>query len=156
MVPVPSLDALAFAARLTQRRIVTTLDALQGQLFYSSYRGNTSGIARIDEYTVVAVDDVRSRVLAIDEDCLLVGDSVSQYSSSLPTSDRLQIGGADFRYPSAESLVYLAAPIAKRGEAVQHSEVTIMYLREAYVHAKQRAGAVAARDGSSTLSRDTA
>jgi tRNA threonylcarbamoyladenosine biosynthesis protein TsaB len=150
MVPVASLDALAFPARMAGRRIVTILDALQDQVFYAAYEGTVSGIERIEQYSVLDNDDAVDRVLAGNEDCLIVGDAIPRLAA-LQASARIHIGGADLRYPSAESLIHLAAPMAERGETHGQAELSVMYLREPYIHPKRRDGSTSPQAGPAGL-----
>ena len=65
MVGVSSLDLLAFAARMSDRRIVATVDARRGEVFAATYRRVHGGVQRLTEPVVASPDEVAGLVAAV-------------------------------------------------------------------------------------------
>ena len=60
-----SLDLLAFAARMSDRRIVATVDARRGEVFAATYRRVHGGVQRLTEPVVASPDEVAGLVAAV-------------------------------------------------------------------------------------------
>ncbi len=129
MVGVSSLDLIAFPARLSDRLIVSTVDARRGELFYAFYRRVHGGVTRVTEPQVDQPDDVATQLRALGEDCLVVGDGGVRYAAAFETSRGVELAREGFRYPSAGSLVELAHMQALREEFVTAREIEPLYLR---------------------------
>ncbi|HBX76105.1 MAG TPA: tRNA (adenosine(37)-N6)-threonylcarbamoyltransferase complex dimerization subunit type 1 TsaB [Acidimicrobiaceae bacterium] len=129
MIGVPSLDLLAFAARLTPRLIGAVVDARRGEVYFSTYRQVPGGIQRIDEYSVGSPEEVASRFQAMRDEVLLVGDGARRYSELFAENPKIELADPSLDYPSAISLVQLAHAQAMREEFLPLGEVEPMYLR---------------------------
>jgi tRNA threonylcarbamoyladenosine biosynthesis protein TsaB len=121
MVPVSSLDALAFPHRPTGRPVAAVVDARRGEVFYRLYLadGTPAGEAQ-----VLAPPDV-----APGDDVLLVGDGARRYAELFRAYD---VAGPDHAYPTAEVVARLAVeegrPVAATGvvpEYLRHADVRI-------------------------------
>ncbi len=100
MIGVPSLDLLAFPVRFTPRLIVTVIDARRGELFYAFYRQVPGGVTRVSEHRVGSPDDLASELLALGEECLLVGDGAIRYAEIFEGMKRIEFAGEGLAYPS--------------------------------------------------------
>ncbi|MCB0989349.1 MAG: tRNA (adenosine(37)-N6)-threonylcarbamoyltransferase complex dimerization subunit type 1 TsaB [Acidimicrobiales bacterium] len=129
MVGVSSLDLLAFAARMSDRRIVATVDARRGEVFAATYRRVHGGVQRLTEPVVASPDEVAGLVESFGEDCLLVGDGADRYSDILSRVHGVEIGREGMRFPSAAALGELAHSRAVREEFQQPREIEPIYLR---------------------------
>ncbi|HEX9733044.1 MAG TPA: tRNA (adenosine(37)-N6)-threonylcarbamoyltransferase complex dimerization subunit type 1 TsaB [Thermoanaerobaculia bacterium] len=138
MAGVSSLDLLAFPARITERVVVSAIDARRGEVYHAGYRKEGGGIRRIAEPRVGHPDELAGQLRALGEGCLMVGDGAHRYAEIFGEVDGVEIAYEGFRYPSAESLVELAVAKARRGELVPEREIMPLYLRESYVHEKKR------------------
>ncbi len=87
VIGVSSLDLLAFPVRWTHRRIVSVVDAAQGEVFYGFYRQVPGGVQRLSEHRVGSPDQLCSEILATGEDCLAVGDGALRYADRLTGAD---------------------------------------------------------------------
>lgn len=140
MVGVSSLDLLAFPARITERVIVSAIDARRGEVYHASFRKEGGGIRRVAEPRVGHPDELAGRLRSLGEGCLMVGDGAHRYAEVFGKVDGVEIAYEGFRFPSVESLVELAVAKARRGELVPEREIAPLYLRESYVHDKKRQG----------------
>jgi tRNA threonylcarbamoyladenosine biosynthesis protein TsaB len=129
MVGVSSLDLVAFPARLSERLIVSTVDARRGEVFYALYRRVHGGVTRVSEPAVDHPEDVVDQLKALGEDCLVLGDGGARYAEAFAGARGIELAREGFRYPSAASLVELAHMQALREEFVSPREIEPLYLR---------------------------
>jgi tRNA threonylcarbamoyladenosine biosynthesis protein TsaB len=129
MIGVPSLDLLAFPVRFSPRRIVATIDARRGELFYAFYRQVPGGVQRLSDHQIGTPDDLASELLASREDCLLVGDGALRYAEAFEGLTKVEVADLGLAYPSATSLVQLAHAQALREQWVQPWDLQPLYLR---------------------------
>ena len=131
MVGLSSLDLLAFALHHTDGLIATVVDARRGEVFGALYRPVPGGVQRVADPRVCAPAQLASELMAMGEDCLLVGDGAVRYADAFDDARHLQIADGAFAHPSPAALVQLAHSIAVREEFVHPSELEPLYLRKA-------------------------
>lgn len=129
MIGVPSLDLLAFPMRFSSKRIVATIDARRGEVFYAFYRQVPGGVQRLSDHQIGTPDDLASELLASREDCLLVGDGALRYSETFEGLTKVELADLGSAYPSASSLVQLAHAQALREQWVKPWDLQPLYLR---------------------------
>jgi tRNA threonylcarbamoyladenosine biosynthesis protein TsaB len=129
MIGVPSLDLLALPVRFSPRRIVATIDARRGELFYAFYRQVPGGVQRLSDHQLGTPDDLASELLASGEDCLLVGDGALRYAEAFEGLTKVEVADLGLAFPSATSLVQLAHAQALREQWVQPWDLQPLYLR---------------------------
>jgi tRNA threonylcarbamoyladenosine biosynthesis protein TsaB len=130
MIPVPSLDLMAFPARWTTRLIVPALDARRGELFTALFRRVPGGIQRIREADVGTPDELSAELEALDEPTLLLGDGALRHAERFTGLRAMEMAEQGLANPSARSLVQLAHARAMREEFVQPWELEPIYLRQ--------------------------
>ncbi len=130
VIPISSLDLLAFPARFTDRLIAAVIDARRGELFSALYRSVPGGVQRITEPRVSTPDDLRAELQAQSGDLLLVGDGALRYQDAFRSLVRAEVCTHGLTAPSARDLVLLAHHHALREEWVQGRDVTPTYLRK--------------------------
>src|SRR5215510_11824098 len=123
VVPVPSLDLVAYPARFTTRVVVAVLDARRREVFTSSYRPVPGGVQRVSDYQVLPPAELVAELEA-------GGDGVARYREEFATLERAEVAGPAFDAPSATALLELATARIAREEFVTPSDVLPMYLRE--------------------------
>lgn len=142
MIPVTSLDLVAFQARWSERLIVATVDARRGEIFHCSYRRVPGGIQRVSEPAVDTPDEVAALLQAIGDDVFLVGAGAERYAAAFEHMLHVELGPQALRYPDAGRLVELAHSRALREEFVPVWEIEPLYLRvpDAQVNFSRREG----------------
>jgi tRNA threonylcarbamoyladenosine biosynthesis protein TsaB len=131
MVPVSSLDLLAFEVRWTSRRIVSVVDARRGEVFYAFYRQVPGGVQRLSEMRVGSPEELCSEIQATGEEVIAVGDGALRYQEELADLTRVEIEDAGLAFPSPAALVQLAHARALREEFVKPWDLQPLYLRKA-------------------------
>lgn len=130
LVPVPSLDLVAFPLRHSRRVITAVLDARRGEVFHTRYQPVPGGVQRVSAYAVSTPGDLVLELEATGEEVLLAGDGADRYRSVLSVLDRAESAGAAFAYPSPAALVELATARVHREEFESPLDVLPLYLRE--------------------------
>ena len=136
MVPVMSLDLIAYRMGHAGRVIAAVIDARRGEVFHARYRCVPGGVQRLTEPAVGSPDHIVSQLLADQSDALVVGDGAVRYSSMFGGLRGVELADPGFAHPSAEALVLLAHALALREEFVRPDEVEPVYLRRPDAEAK--------------------
>lgn len=144
VIPISSLDLLAFPARFTDRVIAAVIDARRGEVFSALYRTVPGGVQRISEPRVGTAEQLRAELQALGDDVLAVGDGALRYAEDLGELTTVEVCTHGIAHPSARDLVLLAHDRALREEWVPAWEVAPTYLRkpDAEIRWTTRAGVV--------------
>jgi tRNA threonylcarbamoyladenosine biosynthesis protein TsaB len=129
VVPVPSLDLVAFPLRYSRRLLAVVVDARRHEVYSARYRPVPGGVQRVSDYTVGPADDLVAELAASGDDVLLAGDGIDANRDAFAALDRVEHAGPDFEAPSARALVELASGRVEREEFVSPHEVRPLYLR---------------------------
>ena len=132
MLAVPSIDALAYAVRHTERTIAAVIDGRRGEVFAALYQPVPGGVVRLSEPAVQRPEALAADLQAVAGEVLAVGDGAILYRDVLrivggPGSSSPRPAVA---HPDAASLVELAVPRFLREEHDQVFDVVPMYLRK--------------------------
>ena len=130
MIPVPSLDLMAFPARWSNRLIVVALDARRGELFTALFRKVPGGVQRVRDAAVRTPQELSAEIQALDEPTLFIGDGALRYVDSFAGLRGVEMAEQGLANPSAPYLVQLAHARAMREEFVQPWELEPVYLRQ--------------------------
>ena len=156
MIPVCSLDVLAYSHRYAPRPVCAVIDGRRGEVFAALYRPVPGGTIRLTEPQVIKPEELVAALEARGEHVLLVGDGALAHRAVFERGGRkLDLATPAQCAPSAEALVELAVPRFQREEFVNPFEVTPLYLRRPDIdpHVEQRAAREAheraAREGGS-------
>ena len=130
MIPVPSLDLMAFPARWTPKVIVPALDARRGELFTALFRKVPGGVQRVRDANVCTPEELSAELEALDEPALLLGDGALRHAEAFAGLRGIEMAEQGLANPSARALVQLAHARAMREEFVQPWELEPIYLRQ--------------------------
>jgi tRNA threonylcarbamoyladenosine biosynthesis protein TsaB len=131
VIPVPSLDLLAYPLRYTRRRVVATIDARRHELYWAIYRQVPGGVQRVSEYELGSPDDLVADIEALGEDALVCGDGSLRFAEAFaPLGRRVELAGSAHASPSLTALAELARARYEREDFCAPSEVLPLYLRQ--------------------------
>jgi tRNA threonylcarbamoyladenosine biosynthesis protein TsaB len=131
IIAVPSIDALAYAVRYTDRTVVAVIDGRRSEVFAALYRPVPGGVVRLTEPAVQRPQALAAELEAVAGEVLLVGDGAILYRDVLQdVGARVALASPAQAHPDAASLVELAVPRFLREEHDQLFDVVPMYLRK--------------------------
>jgi tRNA threonylcarbamoyladenosine biosynthesis protein TsaB len=129
VVPVPSLDLVAYPLRHAGRLVAVVLDARRREVFHAQYRPVPGGVQRVSDYAVGPARELVADLAAAGEEVLLAGDGVGAYRREFAALDRAEEAGPEFEAPSAAALIELATGRVEREEFTSSGSVRPLYLR---------------------------
>ena len=65
VIPIPSLDLLAYPLRYARRLVVATIDARRHELYWALYRQVPGGVQRVSEYELGTPDDLEHAAVVV-------------------------------------------------------------------------------------------
>jgi tRNA threonylcarbamoyladenosine biosynthesis protein TsaB len=130
MIPVPSLDLLAYPLRHSKALVVPAIDARRNELYYALYRPVPGGVQRASDYEVGSVADLAAELEARGEETLLCGDGALRYASELGDIEHVEISGPAHAAPSLAALAELSIARYEREEFCSADDVLPLYLRK--------------------------
>jgi tRNA threonylcarbamoyladenosine biosynthesis protein TsaB len=131
VIPVPSLDLLAYPLRYSRRLVVATIDARRHELYWAIYRTVPGGVQRVSEYELGTPDDLVAELQARGDDALVCGDGSLRFADAFaPLGSRVELAGPAHASPSLTALADLARARYEREDFCTPSEVLPMYLRQ--------------------------
>ena len=130
VIPVPSLDLLAYPLRHSRSLVVPAIDARRNECYFAFYRPVPGGVQRESDYLLGSIDDLVGELDARGEEKLLCGDAALAAAESLKEVDRVEIAGPAHAAPSLSALAELALARYEREEFTSPGEVLPIYLRK--------------------------
>lgn len=128
LVPVSSLDALAFDAATGRRHVWAVIDVRRGELAVASYRPVPGGVVKDGAMELVDLDGLRARLDSDPSDTLVVGETSILSASVLQGLHRVKVGRPP--YPSARAVAELGAGRLERDEVPSPEDIRPLYLRD--------------------------
>jgi tRNA threonylcarbamoyladenosine biosynthesis protein TsaB len=130
MIPVPSLDLLAYPLRHARVLVVPAIDARRNELYYARYRAVPGGVQRESEYELGSPDDLIAELEARGEEVLLCGDGALRFEKVFRDVEHAELAGPAHAAPSLAALAELAVARYQREEFCGADEVLPLYLRK--------------------------
>jgi tRNA threonylcarbamoyladenosine biosynthesis protein TsaB len=128
MATVSSLTTIALRAATGRRRIWPIIDMRRGQIAVAPFAPLPGGVAPDGEPAVVRPEDFRAMLECEVGDSLVVGDWQSIPDTTWTGLHRVRRGRP--RYPSAETILEIAAMKARHGKTTDPDGVRPSYMRE--------------------------
>jgi tRNA threonylcarbamoyladenosine biosynthesis protein TsaB len=130
VIPVPSLDLVAYPLRHASGRVVIpALDARRNELYYARYRPVPGGLQRDSAYELASPRDLLMEVDAAGESVVVAGDGAVRFREEFELNELCEVAGPGFAAPSLSALVELAASRFEREDFSSAADVVPMYLR---------------------------
>jgi tRNA threonylcarbamoyladenosine biosynthesis protein TsaB len=130
VIPIPSLDLLAYPLRHSHRLVVPAIDARRNELYYALYLTVPGGVQRASEYEVGSPADLAAELEARGEEALLCGDGALRFASVFDDVKGTELAGPAHAAPSLASLSELAIARYEREEFCAPDDVLPLYLRK--------------------------
>ena len=130
MIPIPSLDLLAYPLRHAHGLVVPAIDARRNELDFALYRTVPGGVQRASDYQVGTPDDLVAELEAHGEEALLCGDGALRFASVFGDLKRTELAGPAHAAPSLSALAELAIARFQREDFCAPDDVMPLYLRK--------------------------
>ncbi len=131
VIPIPSLDLLAYPLRHSRRLVVATIDARRHEVYWSIYRQVPGGVQRVSEYELGSPEDLAAELEARGEDALVCGDGSLRFPEAFASlGRRVELAGPAHASPSLTALSELASARFEREDFCTPADVLPMYLRQ--------------------------
>ncbi len=124
IIPVPTLDALAYNVSESSHLVVPVMDARRNQVYTALYK---DGFKPIDGYSACPIDEILERAAEIDKEAVFLGVGVAVFK------DKIIEAGFTLANPSANmqrAACVGALALHRIDEAVDCDNFEILYLRK--------------------------
>jgi tRNA threonylcarbamoyladenosine biosynthesis protein TsaB len=130
VIPIPSLDLLAYPLRHAHKLVVATIDARRHEVYWAIYRPVPGGVQRVSEYELGSPEDLVAELQARGEESLVCGDGGLRFADVFADlGKRVELAGPAHASPSLSALVELATARFEREDFVPPRDVLPLYLR---------------------------
>jgi tRNA threonylcarbamoyladenosine biosynthesis protein TsaB len=130
VIPIASLDLLAYPLRYAHGLVVATIDARRHEVYWAMYRPVPGGVQRVSEYELGSPEDLVGELQARGEETLVCGDGGLRFPEVFADlGRRVELAGPAHASPSLTALVDLAHVRFEREDFVAPRDVLPMYLR---------------------------
>jgi tRNA threonylcarbamoyladenosine biosynthesis protein TsaB len=129
LIPIPSLDLIAYPLRHASSLVVPVMDARRNEVYYALYQPVPGGIQRIGDYELGSVLDVTAELSARGDEALVCGDGAQRFAEAFSDVERVDLAGPGHSAPSLTALIELAAARYEREEFCAPADVAPLYLR---------------------------
>jgi tRNA threonylcarbamoyladenosine biosynthesis protein TsaB len=129
VIPIASLDLLAYPLRHANALVVPVMDARRHEVYYAMYQPVPGGIQRLGDYDLGPVDDVTAELAARGSEALVCGDGALRFRGAFADLERVDLAGPGNAAPSLAALIELAAGRYEREEFCAPADVVPLYLR---------------------------
>jgi tRNA threonylcarbamoyladenosine biosynthesis protein TsaB len=131
VIPIASLDLLAYPLKYSHDLVVATIDARRNELYWAIYRPLPGGVQRESDYELSCPDELAAELEARGNDAIVCGDGALRFPEAFARmSRRVTIAGPAHASPSLTALAELAAARYEREEFQSAADVLPMYLRQ--------------------------
>ncbi len=136
VIGIPSLDILAKNAPLTDRLILTVVDARRSLIYCSAYRYKQGGLKRQSGYLLVTLDELIKKFSA---KAVILGDAVGLYGDAfLARFKNARLLDKDYWLPQAHNLMELALAKIKAKQFTSVLTIKPIYLYPKECQIKKR------------------
>ena len=130
IVPVPTLDALAYNIFGTENIVCPIMDARRSQVYSAFFTWDNGTLVRLSDYMAESIDDITEKALAFGKKVVFLGDGVAVHKAKLVCHEEFIIAPPSLMVQRASAVADAAEVMAKAGKAVTGADFEIMYLRK--------------------------
>lgn len=130
IVPVPTLDVLAYNIYGTENIVCPIMDARRSQVYSAFYTWDGGKLIRLSDYMAESVDDIIKTALDFGKRVVFLGDGVAVHKAKLICHEEFIIAPPSLMVQRASALADAAEVMINEGKAVDGSDFEIMYLRK--------------------------
>lgn len=129
IIPVPTLDALAYNLPFSERVIVPIMDARRSQVYTAFFQTVDGRLEKLSEYMAEDINDVLNSLAEITDSAVFLGDGVPVFKERI-----LEFNGTHIFAPVCANMQRAACvgalALQRENEAVDCDKFEIIYLRK--------------------------
>lgn len=131
IIPVPTLDALAYNMSGTDRLIVPIMDARRSQVYFSMYKTaeDCTKMERLCDYMAADISQVLKMAAELDKRAVFLGDGVPVFKKQIEEFDA-DFGFAPVCANMQRASLVAALALEMTDKAVSCNDFEIIYLRK--------------------------
>lgn len=132
IVPLSTLQALAYNLPFSREIICPIIDAQRDQVYTCFYKWTGEGLQALTQESVYSIDELLNIIADQGKEVVLLGDGIKKIpSESLEKyKNLLKVAPVSSRMPKASSLAGLSLDLAKKGEFMNYSNIEPNYMRK--------------------------
>ena len=130
IVPVPTLDALAYNIFETEKIICPIMDARRNQVYCRFYRWQNRKLTALSPMIAEDMNVVINMALEFQEEVIFLGDGVAVHKEKLEEYKEFIFAPASCSLQRASSVASLAMELVEEGKTVSSREFELIYLRK--------------------------
>ena len=131
VIPVPSLEGLAYNLAGADALVCPLMDARRNQAYYGIYDVSGQAPDALEPQAAAPLEEVIERVNALDRPVIFIGDGIPVFQEQLnrDLTVKFRYGADSVRYQRASSVAALGKIYWEQGRAVPAAEFAPVYLR---------------------------
>lgn len=130
IVPVPTLDALAYNIFGTENIVCPIMDARRSQVYSAFFTWDNGTLVRLSDYMAESIDDIIEKALAFGKKVVFLGDGVAVHKAKLVCHEEFIIAPPSLMVQRASAAADAAEVMVNEGKAVTGADFEITYLRK--------------------------
>ncbi|MFI3174438.1 MAG: tRNA (adenosine(37)-N6)-threonylcarbamoyltransferase complex dimerization subunit type 1 TsaB [Bacillota bacterium] len=147
VVPVPTLDALAYTVFETENIICPIMDARRNQVYSCFYTWEQGGLVPLSKMMAEDIDTIIEKAKSFDKKVIFVGDGVFVHEEVLSAHENFVMAPAHCRLQSGASVASLAVVLAEKNMAIDSKDLELIYLRKSQAEREREERMLAEMNG---------
>lgn len=130
LLPVPTLDALAYNIFSTDKIVCPMMDARREQVYAAFYEWNRDRLVKLSEDMALSFEALMQKAEAFGREVVFLGDGMPVFQEALKEKPFAVLAPPSLSMQRAASVGALALCLSKEGKAVNGSRFAPFYLRK--------------------------
>jgi len=130
LIPVPTLESLAYNIFETDKYICPIMDARRKQVYNAVFRWENGRPEYVLDGGARSIDEVISFCEGLDKKVVFLGDGVKVYRDKIDENDNFIVAPVSLRVQRASSTAALAITYAAQGKAIDGADFIPRYFRK--------------------------
>ncbi len=130
LIPVPTLDALAYDVYMTNNIVCPIMDARRGQVYGALYEWEGERLVPLTEAMAVPIEEIISVAENFERDVIFLGDGVPVHRTQLAKHPEFHFAPAHCSLQRGAAVASLGKVLAEEGKAVSGENFSLIYLRK--------------------------
>lgn len=139
LIPVPTLDALAYNVFMTDAVVCPIMDARRNQVYACFYQWHGEILVPLTKYMAESIEIVMEMAQRWKRKVLFLGDGVAVHRERLMQYPDFHFAPAHCALQRAASVAALAQVMAREGKAIPGSKLELIYLRKSQAEREREA-----------------